>query len=113
MVANFFAASRGSDASSTDNEGEDEDPCRTPEQDDETISTASSFLEDYAFLYLDPDTCDTNEIYQSAFMLQTLGTAHLNAIVGFIDVPELNICTLAVGNMEGVIAASAAAVSLF
>ena len=98
-MANFFMSSKELDE---DNEESD---------DDEPCDVARCLLEQYAFLYKDPDTCLSNEIYRSPFMLEMIATAQLNAITGFIDVPKLDTQALLSGGMEGVIAACAAAVS--
>ncbi|KAG1852159.1 hypothetical protein DFJ58DRAFT_620950, partial [Suillus subalutaceus] len=51
---------------------------------------AANLLEDYAFLYEDPETRDPDQIYRSIFMLEMIEAAHINAVVGFLDVPALN-----------------------
>ncbi|KAG2111405.1 hypothetical protein BD769DRAFT_1392122 [Suillus cothurnatus] len=70
---------------------------------------AASLLEGYAFLFVDPDTCKASEIYRSVFILQMIATTHLNAIAGFIDVPELDTRALSSTKMESVIGACAVA----
>jgi hypothetical protein len=74
------------------------------------VHMARTLLKDYAFLFADPDTCQTSEIYRSIFMLQMIATVHLNTFIGFVDVPELNTSALPSMQMEGVIAACAVAV---
>jgi hypothetical protein len=59
------------------------------------------------------DKRDPCGAYQSAFMLQLLGKAHLIAINGHANIPALNTHVLAANGMTGVIALCAAAVSLF
>jgi hypothetical protein len=71
---------------------------------------AASLLENWAFLYEDPDNRDPNKIYRSVFMMEMIKSAHINATAGFLNVPALNTDTLQVKGMQAVIAASAAAV---
>jgi hypothetical protein len=71
---------------------------------------AASLLENWAFLYEDPDNRDPNKIYRSVFMMEMIESAHINATAGFLDVPALDTDTLQVKGMQAVIAASAAAV---
>ncbi|KAG1721167.1 uncharacterized protein EDB91DRAFT_1256633 [Suillus paluster] len=68
----------------------------------------ANLLEQYAFLYENPDTCDPDEIYRSAFMLEMIETAHLNATAGSLNVPALNTHDLQSKGMETIIAACAA-----
>ncbi|KAG1718120.1 hypothetical protein EDB19DRAFT_1921269 [Suillus lakei] len=49
-------------------------------------------------------------MYHSPFILQLLGTVHLNAINGYVEVPKLNTYALVTHGMLGVIALSAAAI---
>ncbi|KAG2115112.1 uncharacterized protein F5147DRAFT_547370, partial [Suillus discolor] len=70
---------------------------------------ATNLLEDYAFLYEDPETCDPDQIYWSIFMLEMIEAAHINAIAGFLDVPALNTHGLHLMGMQAVIAACTAA----
>ncbi|KAG1837667.1 hypothetical protein F4604DRAFT_1999623 [Suillus subluteus] len=98
LVTNFLAASKDDD-----NE-DDEDDTNDYEQ-----VLAANLLKDYAFLYEDPETCDPDQIYWSIFMLEMIEAAHINAVVGFLDVPALNTHGLHLTGMQAVIAASAAA----
>ncbi|KAG1867263.1 hypothetical protein DFJ58DRAFT_723936 [Suillus subalutaceus] len=59
---------------------------------------------------LDPDEPNPLTVYHSPFVLQLLGTVHLNAISGYVDVPKLDMHALATLGMSGVIALSAAAI---
>ncbi|KAG1732288.1 hypothetical protein EDB19DRAFT_2027033 [Suillus lakei] len=49
-------------------------------------------------------------MYHSPFILQLLGTVHLNTINGYVEVPKLDTYALATHGMSGVIALSAAAI---
>lgn len=98
LVTNFLAASR-------DEENDDNDDGTEYEQ-----GLATFLLENWAFLYEDPETRDADKIYRSVFMLELIESAHINAIAGFLDVPALNTDALQVKGMQAVIAASAAAV---
>lgn len=99
LVTNFLAASKA------DEDDEDEDDTSDFEQ-----VLATNLLEDYAFLYEDPETRDPDQIYRSIFMLEMIEAAHINAIAGFLDVPALNTHGLHLNGMQAVIAACAAAV---
>jgi hypothetical protein len=79
----------------------------------DSVQLAAYLLADYAFLFEDPDQPSPLTTYRSPFVLQLLGTAHLNAISGYVDVPDLDTHALATRaiRMSGVIALSAAAVS--
>ncbi|KAG2051937.1 hypothetical protein BDR06DRAFT_1009871 [Suillus hirtellus] len=79
-------------------------------QEEAIVHVASSLLKDYTFLFADPNTCQTSEIYCSIFMLQMIATVHLNTFIGFVNMPALNTSTLPSMQMEGVIAACTVAV---
>ncbi|KAG1798403.1 hypothetical protein EV424DRAFT_1352524 [Suillus variegatus] len=79
LVTNFLVASR-------DEENDDDNDSTEYEQ-----GLATFLLENWAFLYEDPETCDADKIYR------------------FLDVPALNTDGLQVKGMQAVIAASAAA----
>ncbi|KAG2743103.1 hypothetical protein P692DRAFT_20747212 [Suillus brevipes Sb2] len=101
LIANFLAASRD------DENGDDNDNDNGAEYEQ---GLATFLLENWAFLYEDPETRDADKIYRSVFMLELIESAHINAIAGFLDVPALNTDALQVKGMQAVIAASAAAV---
>jgi hypothetical protein len=101
LIANFLAASRD------DENGDDDDDDDGAEYEQ---GLATFLLENWAFLYEDPETRDADKIYRSVFMLELIESAHINAIAGFLDVPALNTDALQVKGMQAVIAASAAAV---
>jgi hypothetical protein len=95
-----------------EDEEEDEDENENADSKEKfMMQMAASLLEGYAFLFADPDTCKASEIYRSVFILQMIATTHLNAIAGFIDVPELDTRALSSTKMESVIGACAVAVS--
>ncbi|KAG1887391.1 hypothetical protein F4604DRAFT_1675357 [Suillus subluteus] len=80
-------------ASLRESEDADEEEDRNENADSKeqfVIQMAASLLEGYAFLFMDPDTCKASEIYCSVFMLQMIAMTHLNAVAGFVDVPELD-----------------------
>ncbi|KAG0699687.1 hypothetical protein DFH29DRAFT_780607, partial [Suillus ampliporus] len=58
-------------------------------EDTDVVELARYLLADYAFLYEDPDTLDKRTTYRSPFMVQLVGTAHLQVTIGHADVPEL------------------------
>ncbi|KAG1813069.1 hypothetical protein DFJ58DRAFT_740122 [Suillus subalutaceus] len=74
------------------------------------VQLAKSLIADYAFLFKDPDNPSPLTTYRSPFVLQLLGTAHLNAINGYVEVPKLDTHTLTTRGMLGVIALCAAAI---
>ncbi|KAG1794273.1 hypothetical protein EV424DRAFT_1548037 [Suillus variegatus] len=78
----------------------------------DSVQLAAHLLADYAFLFEDPDKPSPLTTYCSPFVLQLVGTAHLNAISGYIDVPDLDTHALATRaiRMSGVIALCAAAI---
>ncbi|KAG1886993.1 hypothetical protein F4604DRAFT_1675058 [Suillus subluteus] len=97
LVTSFLAASR-------DDENDDDDDGAEYEQ-----GLATFLLENWAFLYEDPETCDADKIYRSVFMLELIESAHINMIAGFLDVLALDTDALQLKGMQAVIAASAAA----
>ncbi|KAG1870861.1 hypothetical protein F4604DRAFT_1926418 [Suillus subluteus] len=98
LIANFLATSKDDE-----NEDEDEDNDIDFEQ-----TLAANLLDEWAFLYNDPDVRDPDQIYRSEFMLEMIESAHMNAIAGFLDVPVLNTDDLQLKGMQVVIAACAA-----
>jgi hypothetical protein len=109
LIANFLASLR---------ESEDEDEDKDEDENENTDSRekfmtqmAASLLKGYAFLFADPNTCKASEIYRSVFMLQMITMTHLNTVTGFVNVPELDTCTLSSTRMECVIGAYTVAVS--
>jgi hypothetical protein len=71
---------------------------------------AKYLLAKYAFLYADTETLDKATIYRSPFMLQLVGTAHLQATIGHADVPELKTGALVEKGIIGVVSICVAAV---
>ncbi|KAG0701184.1 hypothetical protein DFH29DRAFT_806650 [Suillus ampliporus] len=84
----------------------------TQNSDCDPVELTKSLLVDYAFLFEDPDKPSPLTTYHSPFVLQLLGTVHLNAINGYVEVPELDTHMFATRGMSRVITVSAAAVSL-
>ncbi|KAG1817410.1 hypothetical protein DFJ58DRAFT_850332 [Suillus subalutaceus] len=76
LIANFLATSKDDE-----NEDEDEDDNINFEQ-----TLAANLLDEWAFLYNDPDVHDPDQIYWSEFMLEMIKSAHMNAMAGFLDV---------------------------
>lgn len=99
LVTSFLATSKDN------NIDDDED-----DKDDYEQELAASLLENWAFLYEDPDNRDPNKIYQSVFILEMIKSAHINATAGSLDVPALNTDALWLNGMQAVITPSAAAV---
>ncbi|KAG1792444.1 uncharacterized protein HD556DRAFT_1379572 [Suillus plorans] len=72
---------------------------------------ATSLVHDWAFLYENPDSPSPLTAYRSPFILQLLGTAHLNAVKGYVEVPSFDMHELVTSGMSRVLALSAVAVS--
>ncbi|KAG2032084.1 hypothetical protein BDR03DRAFT_1015557 [Suillus americanus] len=80
------------------------------QNEDDVKELANYPLAKYAFLYEDAEVLDkATTIYRFPFMLQLVGTTHLQAIIGHADVPEFKTSTLAEKGIIGVISISAAA----
>ncbi|KAG2068842.1 hypothetical protein BDR04DRAFT_1119545 [Suillus decipiens] len=99
LITNFLATSKDNDIGDEDNE------------DDYEQELVASLLENWAFLYEDPENCDPDKIYQSVFILEMIETAHINATAGSLNVPALDTDALQLKGMQAVITASAAAQS--
>ncbi|KAG2112035.1 uncharacterized protein F5147DRAFT_792726, partial [Suillus discolor] len=82
----------------------------TRNSDCDPVELAKSLVTGYAFLFENPDDPNPLTVYRSPFVLQLLGTAHLNAINGYVEVPKLDMHALATCGMSGVISLSAAAI---
>ncbi|KAI6130726.1 hypothetical protein EDD16DRAFT_1515395 [Pisolithus croceorrhizus] len=68
------------------------------------IATVEGLLEDYAFLCETPGKPSSEGMCHSPFLIELLGTAHLNDTMGYIDIPQLSTRELAAGkDMAGVI----------
>ncbi|KAG1804345.1 hypothetical protein EV424DRAFT_1544678 [Suillus variegatus] len=89
LVTSFLATSKDN------NINDDED-----DKDDYEQELAASLLENWAFLYEDPDNRDPNKIYQSVFILEMIKSAHINATAGSLDVPALNTDALWLNGMQ-------------
>ncbi|KAG2151075.1 uncharacterized protein EDB93DRAFT_1103289 [Suillus bovinus] len=59
------------------------------------VKLAKSLNVEWAFLFEDPDNPSPLTAYRSPFVLQLFGTAHLNAITGYVQVPSFDMCALA------------------
>jgi hypothetical protein len=75
------------------------------------VNLAKSLNVEWAFLFEDPDNPSPLTAYRSPFVLQLFGTAHLNAITGYVQVPSFDMHALATSGMLRPLALSAAAVS--
>ncbi|KAG8216398.1 hypothetical protein J3R82DRAFT_6502 [Butyriboletus roseoflavus] len=74
-------------------------------------ATAEALFENYGYLRADPADMEKGSVLRSHFLIQLLGTAHLNNIVGYVNVPEWGTGHLAAGkDMAGVVGMAAAAV---
>ncbi|KAG2128045.1 uncharacterized protein EDB93DRAFT_1332544 [Suillus bovinus] len=74
------------------------------------VKLAKSLNVEWAFLFEDPDNPSPLTAYRSPFVLQLFGTAHLNAITGYVQVPSFDMCALATSGMLRPLALSAAAI---
>lgn len=70
---------------------------------------AKYLLTKYVFLYKDTEALDKATIYCSPFMLQLVGTAHLQATIGHAVIPELETSALTEKGIVGVVSICAAA----
>ncbi|KAG2353225.1 hypothetical protein BDR07DRAFT_1496672 [Suillus spraguei] len=64
-------------------------------------SLAKLFLNDFAFLYPNPEKIDKAETFRSAFVQELLATAHLAQIIGHTNVPALDTDTLVESGITG------------
>ncbi|KAG1722009.1 hypothetical protein EDB19DRAFT_1916954 [Suillus lakei] len=103
LIANFLTSLR--ERKDEDDEEDEDKNENTDSKEKFMTQMAASLLEGYAFLFTDPDTCKASEIYHSVFILQMIAMMHLNAVAGFIDVPELDTSALSSTKMEAVIGA--------
>ncbi|KAG2355567.1 hypothetical protein BDR07DRAFT_1381434 [Suillus spraguei] len=74
------------------------------------VELTKSLLVDWAFLFENPDSPSSLTAYRSPFILQLFGTAHLNAINGYVEVHSFNMHVLATSGMLRPLALSAAAI---
>ena len=75
---------------------------------------AAKLFKDFAFLCEDPDQPCFEGMFQSSFLIELLGTTHLNDIMGYVDIHEWNTKDFAAGkDMAGVLGMACAAVSLY
>ncbi|KAI6111463.1 hypothetical protein EDD16DRAFT_1521946 [Pisolithus croceorrhizus] len=74
------------------------------------IATVEGLLEDYTFLCETPGKPSSEGMFCSPFLIELLGTAHLNNIMGYVDIPQLSMRELAAGkDMVGMIGMASAA----
>jgi hypothetical protein len=71
---------------------------------------AKLFVNDFTFLYPDPENINKAETFHSAFVQELLATAHLAQIVGHTDVPTLDMDTLADSGITGALGLCAVSV---
>ncbi|KAG1745477.1 uncharacterized protein EDB91DRAFT_151167 [Suillus paluster] len=71
---------------------------------------ATFLLNNWAFLFENPDSPSPLTAYCSPFILQLFGTAHLNAIKGYVEVPSFDMHELAMSGMSWVLALCAVAI---
>ncbi|KAG1902518.1 uncharacterized protein F5891DRAFT_1186154 [Suillus fuscotomentosus] len=74
------------------------------------VELVKSLLVDWAFLFENPDNPSPLTAYCSPFVLQLFGTAHLNAIIGYVEVRSFDMHALATSGMLRPLALSAAAI---
>lgn len=71
---------------------------------------AKLFLDEFAFLYPDPENINKAGTFHSAFVQELLATAHLARIIGHADVPALDTDTLADSGITGALGLCAVSV---
>ncbi|KAG1852597.1 hypothetical protein C8R48DRAFT_777417 [Suillus tomentosus] len=74
------------------------------------VELAKSLLVDWAFLFENLNNPSPLTTYRSPFVLQLFGTAHLNAIIGYVEVRSFDMHTLATSGMLWPLALSAAVI---
>ncbi|KAI6036963.1 hypothetical protein PISMIDRAFT_108813 [Pisolithus microcarpus 441] len=80
------------------------------DDDMDIVTTAEGLLEDYAFLCETPGNPSSEGMFRSPFLIKLLGTAHLNDIMGYVDIPQLGTKELAAGkDMAGIVGMASAA----
>ena len=74
-------------------------------------AAAEALFENYGYLCDNPSDRGKESLFHSVFLIELLGTAHLNNIVGYVNVPEWGTGHLAAGkDMAGVVGMAAATV---
>ncbi|KAI6094081.1 hypothetical protein EDD16DRAFT_1792215 [Pisolithus croceorrhizus] len=74
------------------------------DDDMDIVATAEGLLEDYAFLCESPGKPSSEGMFRSPFLIKLLSTAHLNDVMGYVDIPQLAMKELAAGkDMAGVV----------
>jgi len=83
--------------------------------DDVDVSTmATKLFKDFTFLCENADEPSSEGMFRSAFLVELLGTTHLNDIVGYVDIHQWDMKDLAAGkDMAGVLGMANAAVSCY
>src|SRR6267154_3542247 len=82
----------------------------TSNRDTSAKELSTLFLQQYAFLYPNPDEINKDETFRSAFILELLATAHLYHTLGHADVPALDTDNLAQGGFVGALGLCAVSV---
>ena len=85
----------------------------TSNRDTSAKELSTLFLQQYAFLYPNPDEINKDETFCSAFVLELLATAHLYHTLGHADVPALDTDNLAQGGFVGALGLCAVSVHQF
>ena len=74
-------------------------------------AVAEVLFENYGYLHDNPSDRGKESLFHSVFLIELLGTVHLNNIVGYVNVPKWGTSHLAAGkDMLGVVEMAAAAV---
>ena len=82
------------------------------DDDVDVTATAARLFKDFAFLCETADEPSSEGMFRSPFLVELLGTTHLNNIVGYIDIHQWSTKDLAAGkDMAGVLGLVSAAVS--
>lgn len=75
-------------------------------------AAAEALFENYGYLHDNPADKGKESLFCSVFLIELLSTAHLNNIVGYVNVPEWGTGHLAAGkDMAGIVGMAAAAVT--
>ena len=82
------------------------------DDDVDVTATATKLFKDFAFLCETADEPSSEGMFWSPFLIELLGTTHLNDIVGYVDIHQWSTKDLAAGkDMAGVLGLASAAVS--
>ena len=84
------------------------------DHDVDVSAMAAKLFKDFTFLCENADEPSFEGRFRSPFLVELLGTTHLNDIVGYVDIHQWDTKDLAAGkDMVGVLGMACAAVSLY